>query len=293
MNGRSPAQHPEEWLLMALAVNRLGIKRELVYRLLNDGPLPRRFRYRHFAVAKKDGSARQIVAPGPDLMEVQRKILKQLLRKAKPHPSAIGFRTKKSIADHAWAHAGAAIIITADIEDFFPSTPRQRVKEWWHNQGYSTLETRLLTSLTTYLGSLPQGAPTSPALSNLVNAELDGAIERRVRQSGGSYTRYSDDMVFSWPAPFCPPADFENAIRTLLRGAGYQLHPGKGWHLWYRQEQPQVTGVILTKRGTADIPPSMLRIMQVLARSTDGDDLARLAGYEGYRRMVTRSNLRR
>jgi len=194
---RSPVQHPGEWPLIVLAVYRLGIKRELVYRLMDGGPLPRRFRYRHFTVAKKDGSARLIVAPGPDLMTVQRKILKQFLSKPKPHPAALGFRRKKSIADHAWAHAGAAIIITADIEDFFPSTTRQRVKKFWHDQGYSTLETRLLTSLTTYLGRLPQGAPTSPALSNLVNAELDAAIERRVRQSGGKYTRYSDDMVLA------------------------------------------------------------------------------------------------
>src|SRR5258708_14927936 len=151
----SPVQHPGEWPLIVLAVYRLGIKRELVYRLMDGGPLPRRFRYRHFTVAKKDGSARLIVAPGPDLMAVQRKILKQFLSKPKPNSAALGFRRKKSIADHAWAHAGAAIIITADIEDFFPSTTRQRVKKWWHDQGHSTLEPRRLTDLTPYLASLP------------------------------------------------------------------------------------------------------------------------------------------
>ena len=290
---RPSVNYPGEWPLIVLAVYRLGIKRELVYRLMDSGPLPRRYRYRHFTVAKKDGSARQIVAPGPDLMTVQRKILKQFLSKRKPHPVALGFRPKKSIADHAWAHAGAGIIITADIEDFFPNTTRQRVKKWWHDQGFSTLETRLLTSLTTYLGSLPQGAPTSPALSNLVNAELDAAIERKVRQSGGRYTRYSDDMVFSWPDGYSPLADFENAIRALLREAGYRLHPDKGWHIWYRQDQPQVTGVILTRRGAVDIPPSMQRIMRILARSDDSDDQVRLAGYEGYRNMITRSPLDR
>ena len=55
-----------------------------------------------------------------------RKILKQFLSKRKPHPAALGFRPKKSIADHAWAHAGAATLITADIEDFFQSAEGDR-----------------------------------------------------------------------------------------------------------------------------------------------------------------------
>src|SRR5260221_5631547 len=216
---QSPVKYPGEWALYSLAVYRLGLDFAAAKRLMEGGPMPRRYRYRHFTVAKKNGSSREIVEPGPDLKRAQRKILKVLLNKCKPHSSALGFQRKKSIADHAWAHAGAATIITADIQDFFPSTTRQRVKKWWHERGYSTLEVRLLTSLTTYRGSLPQGAPTSPALSNLINAELDAAIDRRVRESGGRYTRYSDDMVFSWPDGYSPPADFEHAVRALLRQA--------------------------------------------------------------------------
>src|SRR5262249_54303623 len=142
------------------------------------------------------------------------------------------------------------------------------------------------TSLTTYLGSLPQGAPTSPALSNLVNVELDAAIDRRVLASGGIYTRYADDMVFSWPVGYGPPADFENAVRSLLRAEGYNLHPTKAWHVWRRQEEPEVTGLTLTRRGQVEIRESMLRIMRLLSTSGDSHDQARLAGYRGYSRMV-------
>src|SRR5258708_35117261 len=257
---------------------------------MEGGPMLRRYRYRHFTVAKKNGSSREIVEPGPARKRAKRKILKVLLKKCKPHSWALGFQRKKSIADHAWAHAGAATIITADIQDFFPSTTRQRVKKWWHERGYSTLEVRLLTSLTTYRGSLPQGAPTSPALSNLINAELDAAIDRRVRESGGRYTRYSDDMVFSWPDGYSPPADFEHAVRALLRHAGYSLHPDKGWHVWRRQEEPEVTGVVLTRRGKVDIPESMQRVIRLLALSENLTDQRRLEGYTGYRRMITRSS---
>ena len=282
---RSPYRKRWEWQLYYMAL-RLGLDLDMAYRLMDAGPLPRYYRYRHFSIPKKNGSTREIVEPGPKLKEIQRKILRSYLGKCKPHPAALGFRPKTSIADHAWAHAGAGIIITADIQDFFPSTSRQRVKAWWHSQGYSTLEMRLLTSLTTYLGSLPQGAPTSPALSNLVNADLDAAIDRKVRASGGKYTRYADDMVFSWPVGYGPPADFENAVRALLRAEGYNLHPTKGWHVWRRQEEPDVTGLTLTRRGQVQIPDSMLRIMKLLSTSGDIHDQARLAGYRGYRAMV-------
>jgi hypothetical protein len=285
---RPPVKHPYEWPLYTLATYRLGLSMDAAYQLMDGGWMPPRFRYRHFNIPKKDGSAREIVEPGPLLKAVQRKILRLYLSKPKPHPAALGFRRKKSIADHAWAHAGAATVITADIEDFFPNTTRQRVKSWWHAQGFSTLETRLLTSLTTYRGSLPQGAPTSPALSNLVNAEMDAALDRRARQSGGTYTRYADDLVFSWPHGWEPPADFEQAVRAVLREYGYRLHPRKGWHIWRRREEPEITGVHLTRQGTVDIPDSMRRIIRQLARSDDERDQERLAGYIGYEQMITR-----
>jgi RNA-directed DNA polymerase len=288
---RSPVKYPHEWRLYSAATT-LGITLEMAYRLMKPGPLPRRFRYRHFTIPKRDGSEREIVAPGPDLKTIQQKILKRYLGRYKAHPAALGFRAKTSIADHAWAHAGAGIIITADIQDFFPSTTRQRVKAWWHEHGFSTLEVRLFTALTTYLGALPQGAPTSPALSNLVNAELDAAIDRRVKSSGGTYTRYADDMVFSWPVGYGPPADFENAIRALLREVGYALHPQKGWHVWRRQEQPAVTGLTLTSRGGVEIPDSMRRIMTLLSRSDDPQDMMRLAGYHGYQSMVKQAQFK-
>lgn len=282
-----PGNRPDEWTLFRLAT-QLGLDFNIAYRLMQPGPLPPRYRYRHFTIPKKDGSQREIVEPGVDLKKAQAKFLKLHLNRKTPHPAALGFRRKKSIADHAWTHAGAATIITADIEDFFPSTSRYRVKEWCHAQGYSTLETRLILALTTYCGSLPQGAPTSPPLSNLVNCELDAALERRSRDSGGKYSRYGDDMAFSWPDGCYPPADFEHSVRSILGQYGYRLHPQKGWHVWRRGEEPTVTGVVLKRRGDVDIPESMQRIMRELARSRNPQDVARLTGYIGYQEMVKR-----
>lgn len=284
-----PVKHQWEWALYMMTY-RLGLNLDMAYRLMEPGPLPARYRYRHFTVPKQDGTRREIVEPGPNLKAIQRRILQLYLNTLKPHPAALGFRRKKSIADHARAHAGAALIITADIQDFFPNTNRQRIKTFWRQQGFSTLEVRLLTALTTYRGALPQGAPTSPPLSNLVNYELDAALDRRVKQSGGTYTRYADDMVFSWPDLAYPPADFEQTVRALLREVGYSLHPRKGWRVWVRRDEPQVTGVVLKCDGSVDIPDSMRRIMRELARSDNPDDRARLAGYQGYQSMIRGQN---
>ncbi|MBN1285074.1 MAG: RNA-directed DNA polymerase [Anaerolineae bacterium] len=278
---------PPDYALWNLQA-RLGLTPAEVSRLAMPGPFPPRFRYRHFTVPKKDGGRREICAPGPRLKEVQRQILRAYLDPRAPHPAAMGFRRALSIADHAWAHAGAAIIITADIEDFFPSTRARRVAAWWAAQGFNDAEVHLLTRLTTYRGSLPQGAPTSPALSNLVNAELDAALHRRAQQSGGVYTRYCDDLAFSWPDGGRPPADFEPAVRAALLGAGYRLHSGaeKGWQMWARRDEPEVTGLVLTRRGGVALPPPLYARMRSLARSDDPHDAARLAGYKGYELMI-------
>ncbi|MEO0564823.1 MAG: reverse transcriptase domain-containing protein, partial [Chloroflexota bacterium] len=254
---------------------------------LERGVLPPRFRYRHFTVPKKDGSPRELAEPGAALKAMQYKIIENFLAHAKPHHSAVGYRRGHSIADHAWAHAGARTIITADIADFFPSTKRYRVRQYWkdHRYVHNSQEITLLTNLTTYRGSLPQGAPTSPMLSNLVNVELDRRLHKLVTESGGAYTRYADDIAFSWRARARPPSDFEGVVRRVLREYGYRLHSGdKGWAVWSRKDEPEITGVRLTRSGGVDLPEPMLRHMRELARS--GDDPSRLAGYQGYRQMI-------
>jgi hypothetical protein len=252
--------------------------------VLNRGRLASDYRYRHFTKRKPDGSQRELAEPDKRLKAVQQVILKRYLDDQHIHPAAVGFRRKKSIADHVWPHAGAPYIITADIEDFFPSTPTWRVQQWWQSRVNDDHLARFFTLLTTYRGSLPQGAPTSPALSNAVNFELDKALERRVVQSGGTYTRYGDDMVFSWHHP--PPADFSIAAQHIIREAGYRLHPTKGWRIYHRSDEPEVTGLILKRDGTVRIPSTMQKRMRRLAASSDPIDRLRLIGYEGYQQMV-------
>jgi RNA-directed DNA polymerase len=266
--------------------NVLQVNYPLLVAMLNSGKLPPDMRYCHFTKAKKDGTARELAEPSPSLKKAQQLILKKILKNALIHPVAVGFRRKKSIAHHAWAHAGASLIITADIEDFFPRTRKDRVEAWWRTQYEDEEAARILTLLTTYRGGLPQGAPTSPALSNAVNHALDEALAERARFSGGNYTRYADDMVFSWTYGE-PPSDFEAGVRSALAEFGYTLHPQKGWQMWDKRDQPQVTGLVLKKNGQVDLPPEVRKIMRHLERSDSAYDASRLAGYYAYESMVT------
>src|SRR5262249_4908244 len=146
---------------------------------------------------------------------------------AEPHPAAVAYRKGKSTADHVWAHAGAAVLVTADVCDFFPSTRADRVEDWWHGR-VDADRARLLTLLTTDRGSRPRGAPTSPARSTLVNHELDERLTLRAAAAGARYTRYCDDLAFSWVHEPGPPSDFADAVRATLHEFGYALHPEKG-----------------------------------------------------------------
>lgn len=241
--------------------------------------------YRHFTKPKKDGGRREIAEPDSNLKRIQHAILGRYFQKEKPHPAAIAYRAKKSIAHHVWPHAGAELLITADVADFFPSTTAGRVEDWWRERVDSRLAP-LLTQLTTHRGSLPQGAPTSPGLSNFVNREMDERLARRALAASARYTRYCDDMVFSWRRGDGPPSDFENGVRATLHEFGYLLHPKKGWRLHERRDEPEITGVILTRHGRVRLPDRARQKMRRLRRGREPGDADRLAGYVGYWTMI-------
>jgi hypothetical protein len=250
------------------------------------GRRPRGWGYRAFTQAKPGGGLRQLAEPDPPLKELQRQLVDAVLNKRQPHPAALGFRRGKSAADHAWAHAGAALVITADIADFFPSTHARRVQAWWRAQGCSEALARVLARLTTHRGALPQGAPTSPPLSNLVNVELDQALHAHARQGGAAYTRYADDLAWSWPDGAGPQSDFAQRVAALLGMAGYRLNPAKSWRVATRREAPVVAGLVLTPQGGVALPPELLAAMRALERSDDPRDRRRLEGYRAYQAMV-------
>lgn len=268
----------------------------LALEILEADALPPSLSYRYFVRRKKNGKVRRLAEPNDHLKAIQRVLLRFYLDHAQLiHPAAFGYRREHSIADHAWTHAGAATIIVCDIADFFPDTAAWRVEAWFgtrphHFSGGEPMApalAHLLTLLTTDRGGLPQGAPTSPALSNVVNYEMDIALARKAKRSGGQYSRYVDDLVFSWPDGAEPASDFEPAVRAVLRTYGYRLNADKGWRVYGRGDEPLITGTVLRRSGRVDVPdPIRQRIRQLEA--DPAANRSQLDGYRGYRQMVRR-----
>ncbi|MCI0463982.1 MAG: reverse transcriptase family protein [Gemmataceae bacterium] len=271
---------------------QLGLPARALRAVVESGSLHPHLHYQHYRKPKKGGGWRDITEPDSALKRIQHQIIARYFASEQPHPAAVAYQKGKSTADHVWAHAGAEVLVTADVRDFFPSTRAGRVEDWWLER-VDTDTARLLTLLTTYRGGLPQGAPTSPGLSNFVNRELDERLARRAEAAGARYTRYCDDLAFSWRAGWGPPSEFERGVRATLHEFGYELHPEKGWCVYSRLAEPEITGVILTRRGGVRLPERLQRVMRTLAGSKDALDAQRLEGYRGYSAMVARRPGRR
>lgn len=153
--------------------------------------------YRVFSVPKKNGQLREISEPLPSLKEIQRWILENILIKIPVNPAAKAFRPNYSIKENARFHTGQPKILTVDIKDFFPSIQPGRVFNVFRRIGYSPHVSSFLTDLCSLDGGLPQGAPTSPALSNLVMRSFDNRLLEFARNNKIRYTRYADDITIS------------------------------------------------------------------------------------------------
>lgn len=202
--------------------------------------------YRRFTIPKRSGGRREILAPNNRLKALQRRIHRRLLRGLRAHPAATGFEPGKSIVDNALPHAGQAVVVNVDIVAFFPSIRAARVHRLFRGCGWGRGASRLLTQLCTYEDALPQGAPTSPRLSNLINYFLDVELADLAAQFDARYTRYADDITFSLAA-----AD-SLTIRSLLWNVR-QIAGRKGYTLHYRRklsvrrahQRQEVTGLVV------------------------------------------------
>ncbi len=204
--------------------------------------------YQEFSIPKRAGGMRRIHAPDPHLKALQRRILRRLLQRLPLHPCATGFRKGHSIASHAAFHAGKAVVVHMDVRDFFPTTHAKRVDAYFRKIGWSKEAARLLVRLCTHEKALPQGAPTSPCLSNLLNYGLDARMAGLAAKHSGAYSRYADDLSFSFAED--TPQEYRAVIRgakNILRDYGYRHHTKKKLHIRRRHERQIVTGLVVNE----------------------------------------------
>jgi len=222
--------------------------------------------YQRFAIPKKTGGERVISAPMPRLKRAQYWLLANILEKVPVTESAQGFVKQRNILSNALPHVGKNVVVNLDLENFFPSVGYPRVKGIFRQLGYSeevaTLCARLTTEApvsayeldgTRYFvrtgdAALPQGAPTSPALSNILCRRLDKRLRGAAAKLDFAYTRYADDLTFSSStADNLAIKKLLWRVRKIVEAEGLKVHPGKTQVMRKHQRQ-EVTGVVVNRK---------------------------------------------
>lgn len=156
--------------------------------------------YRHWSsIDEQKGKKRNFRAPDKELKVVQRRILRRLLNQYALPDGAHGGVKGKSPKTNAQQHVGKPLVVTSDIRDFYPSVSHWQVAKMFLREfGCGRQTTWLLTRLTTTDGQLPQGAPTSTAIANILLAStVDRPAERNAKDRNVAVTRFVDDFAFS------------------------------------------------------------------------------------------------
>jgi len=200
--------------------------------------------YRDFEILKKNGSKRLISEPLPSLKEIQLWILKNILYKIPVSQVAKAYKPNVKIIENLKFHKNQPKVLTVDLENFFPSIKFKAIQNIFLDLGYSKLVARLLSKLCTKEGMLPQGAPTSPYLSNLIFKNADVLIFDFCRQRKIRYTRYADDLSFS--------GDFDEKelikkVRGVIIDLGLHINKSKT-KLMTPNTRQTVTGIVVNKK---------------------------------------------
>ena len=185
-----------EILLSFNLVNTSNIKEvnKILYNISNNIDV----NYEEIIIHKKTGGLRFLNAPSKTLKSIQKRILKNVLEEKKTSKYSYAYIKGCSIIDNAKPHINKNKIVKLDIKDFFNNVNFNMVYNTCFNETlYPKKLGMLLTNLCTYNNSLPQGAPTSGCISNIVLRSFDEKIGLFCKNNDIEYTRYSDDMTFS------------------------------------------------------------------------------------------------
>jgi len=213
--------------------------------------------YRSFSIKKRSGGSRELKSPYPLLLELQKIILEKSSPLLKIHDACFSYRKGVSFIDNAKYHLGSESILTMDIEDFFGSITRQMVLDVYISNGLNIDLSQQLSYLTTYHNSLPQGAPTSPILSNAIFYKIDVRLNGISKSLGLKYSRYADDLVFSGKDI---PKNFPSYISNILRQHGFVLN-NKKTKLKSNSSKKIITGISISQ-GVLKVPKSFKRSLR-------------------------------
>lgn len=235
-------------------------------------------RLRHYTLQwrlKSDGTVRLLEVPKRRLKQLQRILLEVILAPIPVHEATHGFRPGRSIRSFAEPHVGREVVLRVDVRHFFPSITRARVVALFMTAGYPEPVALTLAGLCTMrlhqgaleavpvkqsgealfalrkrheIPHLPQGAPTSPCLANLVAFKLDCRLSGLAKAAGARYTRYADDLLFSGDATFAAGAErFLTKVGAILMEEGFEPNPRK-YRIQRQGVSQRAAGIVLNAR---------------------------------------------
>jgi len=216
--------------------------------------------YYNFSIPKRNGTLRQISAPFPVMYHAQIWIYKSILQKIKVHDCAVGFLPNKSIINNALPHLNNPIVLKMDLKDFFPSIKIEKVINILNKQGYTKKVSYYLASICCLDKALPQGAPTSPMLSNIIAYYLDKRLYCLALKWNLVYTRYADDITFSGEKI---PVRFIKYVTDIIENEGFNVNENKT-QLLSKSKRKVITGISISS-GKMTVPKEKRReIRQII-----------------------------
>ena len=250
----------------------------------------KRTHYITFSIPKKSGGERQISTPHRDLQICQEWILNHILEKIPVHDAVHGFVKKRNTLSNAQVHVKQDVVINTDLEDFFPSITFPRVRGMFEAVGYSPAVATILALLcteaprrtVTYAGTiyhvaigeraLPQGACTSPAISNHIAYRLDHRLSGIADKLGWKYTRYADDLSFSTSGESANQLAYLMArIRHIVDDEGFSVNEKKT-RVQRRNSCQSVTGVVVNDKP--NVPRKLRRRLRSILHHAKTEGLA-------------------
>jgi RNA-directed DNA polymerase len=222
--------------------------------------------YHRYGIPKKTGGIRNISAPKRSLALAQKWVLDQILDKLTTEPPAHGFIKDRNVVTNATPHIGKKLVVNLDLKDFFPTVTFRRVQGLFHKLGYSDHVSTVLALLCTepprvateldgkvfYVALaqrvLPQGACTSPAITNALCRRLDRRLGGLARRYHATYTRYADDLTFSLDDEKGLSA-LLSRVRAVVKDEGFIEHEDKT-HVMRRSGRQEVTGVVVNAKAS-------------------------------------------
>lgn len=228
-------------------------------------------KYEYFYLPKRTGGFRQITKPKtPGLLLIQRNLNFLLNLVYNQHPNSHGFTWNKNILTNASVHTGRKYVLNIDIKDFFPSIANYHIKNLFSSKPFCFSE-EIVSSLVKICcnnNQLPQGAPTSPVLTNIICFPLDIELKKLSESLNINYTRYADDITFSSDSAIFD-VKFKDIIESHLISKGFTIN-NKKYRLQNRTKRQEVTG--LTVNEKPNINRKYIRNLRAILYSLENDD---------------------